>query len=241
LLIFGFTFRRLINLDDAFSILLALIFISAFTLLYASQPRLSRRWRGYTHLYLILQLVIVQLLGLFEEYLDSYALLYIVLAFQVIVIVPRREAYAWLGLFAVSLTITLCLEFGLVSGLGRTLAYIMIGVILISFDIQYAQHEDALAESQLLLSELQEAHQKLAEYASQAEQLSAFEEHQRLARELYDAAGQKIYAIQLAAEAIRRQPASDPPRLVSLLDDLHQQTQEVLLQMRQLIEAWRPG
>ena len=178
---------------------------------------------------------------MFQEYQDTWALLYIVLGFQVAVRCSRKEAMVWFGLFVTSLLVTLSVEFGLISGLGRALAYIVIGVLLISYDIQYAQHEDALAESQMLVAELQEAHQKLAEYAAQAEKLAAMQERNRMIQELYDSVGQKIFAIQLAAETTRLMLEKDPPRAAEQIDDLQVQTQSALGQMRQLIEQWRPG
>jgi signal transduction histidine kinase len=146
----------------------------------------------------------------------------------------------WFGLFAGSLLVTLSFEFGLISGPGRALAYIVIGVLLISYDVQYARHEDTLAESRLLLAELQEAHQKLAEYTVQSEKLAAMQERNRIIQELYDSVGQKIFAIQLAAEGTRLMLVKDPLRTDQQIQDLQAQTQSTLAQMRQLIEQWRP-
>jgi signal transduction histidine kinase len=134
----------------------------------------------------------------------------------------------------------LSFEFSLISGPGRALAYIVIGVLLISYDVQYARHEDTLAESRLLLAELQEAHQKLAEYTAQSEKLAAMQERNRIIQELYDSVGQKIFAIQLAAEGTRLMLVKDPLRTDQQIQDLQAQTQSTLAQMRQLIEQWRP-
>jgi signal transduction histidine kinase len=135
----------------------------------------------------------------------------------------------------------MCLEFGFVSGFGRALAYIVISLFIISYDIQYSQHQDALADSQVLLAELQEAHGKLQDYAAQAEALAAAPERSRMIQELYDSVGQKVFAIQLAAEATRLMLAKDPQRAAGQIDDLQAQTQSALGQMRQLIGQWRPG
>lgn len=241
LLIFAFALRRVIEMDEGYSVSLALSLIAVFSLLFATQPLLSSKYKGYAWIYFGIQIILVQVLSLFQEYLDTYALLYIVLGFQAIVIIPRKEATIWLSLFTVLLLVTLIIEFGMLSGLGRAMAYIVIGVFFISYDIQFAQHEDALAESQLLLAELQEAHHKLEEYASQAEKLATIEERNRMIKELYDAVGQKIFAVQLSAEATRMKYAQDPQGSVGMLDQLQQQTQDVLSQMRLLIEQWRPG
>lgn len=241
LLIIAFALRRRYDLVGGFNIGLLLFLLGLFTVLFASESLLSPRIKWYQRIYFVLQMIIIQSLGVFQEYQDTWALLFIVLGFQVAVRCTRKEALVWFILFATSLLVTLCVEFGLISGPGRALAYIIIGVLFISYDIQYAQHEDALNESQMLVVELQEANQKLAEYASQAEKLSAMQERNRMIQELYDSVGQKIFAIHLAAEATRLLLQKDPQQAAEQIDDLQLQTQSALNQMRQLIGQWRPG
>jgi signal transduction histidine kinase len=241
LLIVVVALRRLNDLEGIYSPGFALGLLGIFTALYASELWLSRRIRGYARLYFVVQLILVQMLGVFQSYQDAWALLYIVLGTQVGVRFPRREAIGWWGLFTLSTFATLTAEFGLLSGPGRALAYIMIAVLITTYDIQYARHEDTLAESQLLLAELREAHHSLEEYAAQAEKLAAFQERNRMIRQLYDSVGQKIFAIQLATEATCLMLDKDPPRAAGQIDDLQSQTQSALSQMRQLIGQWRPA
>jgi len=233
--------RRRYDLVAGFNIGLLLFMLGLFTALYASEPLLSRRIKSYHWLYFPIQFIIVQTLGVFKEFQDTWALLFIILGFQVAARCARKEAMVWFSLFVTSLLVTLCVEFGLISGPGRALAYTVIGVLLISYDIQYAQHEDALAESQMLLAELRVAHEKLAEYAAQAEKLAAVQERNSMIQELYDSVGQKIFAIQLAAEATRLMLNKDPMRASEEIDALQVQTQSALGQMRQLIDQWRPA
>lgn len=233
--------RRRYDLVGNFNIGLLLFLLGFFTALFASESFLSSRIKPYPWIYFSLQLIIVQGLAIFQEYQDTWALLYIVLGFQVALRFSRKEAFFWFSVFAISLLVTLSVEFGVISGPGRALAYIVIGVLLISYDIQYAQHEDSLAESHLLLSELQEAHQKLAEYAAQSEKLATIQERNRIIQELYDSVGQKIFAIQLTAESTRQVLTRDPLRGRRQIEDLQVQTQSTLTQMRQLIEQWRPA
>ncbi len=241
LLIFVFALRRPNDLVGANSLVYVLALLGLFTVFYTAETWLPQRFKLPPRVYLIVQMVLVQVLGLFKEYQDTWALLYIVLGFQVAKCCSRKEAGAWWGLFVASTLLTLVIEFGLISGPGRAMAYMVIGFLVISYDIQYAQHEDALAESQMLVAELREAHQKLEAYAAQAEKLAAAEERNRIIHELYDAVGQKIFAIQLATEATRLMLEQDPRRAVEQIDSLQAQTQAALGQMRQLIGQWRPG
>jgi signal transduction histidine kinase len=233
--------RRRYDLVGGYNIRLLLILLGIFIVLFSSESLLSSRIKRYPWIYFTIQVIIVQVLGVFQEYQDTWALLYILLGFQVAVRCSRKEAMIWFSLFVTSMLVTLSAEFGLVSGPGRALAYIVIGVLLISYDIQYAQHEDTLAESQMLLTELKDAHDKLQDYATQADRLAAAQERNQRIQELYDSVGQKIFAIQLAAEATRLMVEKDPQRAAEQIEDLQMQTQSTLGQMRQLIEQWRPG
>ncbi len=241
LMILVVALRRRYDLVGSFTLSLLMTLLRIFGVLYISESLISKRLKSNHWIYFLLQLIIIQALGLFQEYQDTWALLYVALGFQVAVRCSRKQAMLWFGLFGASLLVTLSVEFGLVSGLGRALAYIVIGVLLISYDNQYAQHEDTLNESQMLVAELQEAHQKLAEYAAQADKLAALQERNRMIQELYDSVGQKIFAIQLAAETSRLMLEKDPPRAADQIDNLQMQTQSTLGQMRQLIEQWRPA
>jgi signal transduction histidine kinase len=240
LLILVVALRRVSELEDTVIIIGALGLIGVFTALYASAARLSQRFRSYPRLYFAVQLVIVQVLGLIQDYQDTWAFLFVALGFQVAAHCSRREALAWGSMFVASALVTMSFEFGLISGLGRALAFIVIGIFLVSIDIQVSQHEDALAESQVLLAELQEAHEKLQAYTALADELAAAQERERLVQTLYDSVGQKIFAIQLGAEATRLMLAKDTSRAAQQIEQLQVQTQAALSQMRQLIGQWRP-
>ena len=233
--------RRRYDLVGGYNIRLLLFLLGIFAVLFSSESRLSSRIKFYPRIYFSIQVIVVQILGLFQEYQDTWALLYILLGFQVAACCSRKESIFWFSLFATSMLATLSAEFGLVSGPGRALAYSVIGVLLISYDVQYAQHEDALTESQMLLAELKDAHDKLRDHAAQAERLAAAHERNKRIQELFDSVGQKIFAIQLAAEATRLIVEIDPQRAAEQIEDLQMQTQSTLGQMRQLIEQWRPG
>jgi signal transduction histidine kinase len=241
LLILVVGLRRRYDLVGGFTVGLLIALLAVFTLLYTSETWVSRRMKSYYRLYLVMQVVIVLSVGAFQEYQDTWALLYIILGFQVAQRCSRKEAVVWYILFATSLLVTLGIEFGVISGPGRALAYVIIGVLMISYDIQYSEHEDSLAESQLLVAELQEANRKLADYAVKAEELAALQERNRMIQELYDSVGQKIFAIQLATETTRLTLAKNPMRAEKQIEDLQVQTQSALGQVRQLIDQWRPS
>jgi signal transduction histidine kinase len=111
---------------------------------------------------------------------------------------------------------------------------------LISYDLLYTQTRADQTKSQLLLAELQQAHQKLQESAEQAEELAAARERNRLARELHDTISQLIFSITLTARSARLLLVKDPARIPEQLDRLQEMTSSALTQLRSLIAELRP-
>ncbi|MGB7540072.1 MAG: hypothetical protein WBM17_16140, partial [Anaerolineales bacterium] len=153
LVIFTVALRRVAELNEASSIALALAFLGLFTFLFASESRLSCRFPWYPRVYFTLQFLLAQLLGLFQSYQDTWALLYTVLGIQAAYRCSRRGALVLAGLFVGSTVITQSIEFGLLSGIGRASAFIIIGLFITLYDNQYSQKEDAHSESRVLLEE----------------------------------------------------------------------------------------
>jgi signal transduction histidine kinase len=91
-----------------------------------------------------------------------------------------------------------------------------------------------------LLIDLQSAHQKLQEYASQAEELAAARERNRLARELHDSVSQVIFSVTLTSQAARLLLEQDPSQVPTQIERLQQMTFGALAQLRSLIAQLRP-
>lgn len=235
------TLRRLIASQDLLDLIAALGLLGLYLLLFTTMVFVLRRFRGYFPIYLLLQSGIVLALGLLQPYEDTWPILYIPLGFQLVRESSRRTALAWGTYFAISVLITLIYSFGWISGFGFGLFYIAAGIFFVAYDIQYVESETARQESQDLLAELQQAHKKLIEYASQAEEVAASQEHEQIARELHDSVSQIIFSISLDAQSARLLVEKDPPRVPPLLDRLQEQTATALAQMRALITQWRTG
>ena len=91
-----------------------------------------------------------------------------------------------------------------------------------------------------MLAELEQAHQTLQEYATQAEELAAARERNRLARELHDSVSQVIFSVTLTSQAARLLLERDPERVPEQLDRLQDMTGSALGQLRALIAQLRP-
>jgi signal transduction histidine kinase len=232
--------RALITFLGQPAFVLAILLLVIYALLYSTEPLMMTRWRGYRFLYFPLQTVLVVVLNNLRPYLDISNLLYIPLGVQTLHAFTRRQAMGWMGLFAVLLTATQIVGLGWADGLARSMLVLGGTAFLVSYDLLYAQTQSDQAKSQLLLVELQQAHQKLQEYAEQAEELAAARERNRLARELHDTVSQFIFSITLTARSARLLLERDPARLPEQLERLLEMTGSALSQLRSLIAELRP-
>ncbi len=233
--------RKLIFLIGYPDFALAALLLGAFVIVFLTEPVITRRYRRYYSLYFLIQMIIIEALGLLRPYEDTWSLLYIVLGIQLHHLPTMREAATWAAVFTTVLLFTMFATLGFLPGLGFSLLTIALAVFLFSYDMLYDQTEAAKQESQKLLDELQAAHSRLKEYADQAEELAGVQEHDRLINELHDSVSQMIFSISLMTESTRMLLAKDPARVPDELARLQELTGRALAQMRALISQWRPG
>ena len=232
--------RALISFQGQPAFILAVVLLVIYALLYTTEPLMMTRWHGYRYLYFPLQTVLVVVLNNLRPYLDISNLLYIPLSVQTLRAFTRWQVIGWMGMYAVLITATQIVGLGWADGLARSLLVLGGTAFLVSYDLLYARTQSDQARSQLLLVELQQAHQKLQEYAGQAEELAAARERNRLARELHDTVSQLIFSITLTARSARLLLEKDPARLPEQLDRLQEMTSNALSQLRSLIAELRP-
>jgi signal transduction histidine kinase len=129
---------------------------------------------------------------------------------------------------------------GWLEGLALVMLFLAVCAFLISYDFLYSRTQADQAESQRLLADLQFAHQKLQEYAAQAEELAAARERNRLARELHDSVSQVLFSVTLTSQSARLLLERDPARVSAEIDNLQEMTSHALGQLRSLIAELRP-
>jgi signal transduction histidine kinase len=220
--------------------LVAVVLLAAYSLLYSAEPLLSTRVRGFPLLYFPLQTALVLTLSNLRPFLDFTSVLYIPLSLQALHAFSRWRTVAWMILSATLLTATLVLGMDWAVGLSFELLLVAGAGFLLSYDLLYWRTKAAQAESQALLADLEQAHQKLQAYTAQAEELAAARERNRLARELHDSVGQVIFGITLTSQSARLLLACDPARVPEQLDRLEEMTGSALGQLRTLIAQLRP-
>ncbi len=226
--------------EDRQALLTGLLWLAAFGLFFLLEAPLSARFRRFHLIYFPAQTGLLLALGSLNPLTDTGQLLYIPLGLQALRAGPPRLAGTWLALFAVCLTVTFLLEYGWVEGLALSLLIMAVAAFLLSFDRLGAQMASDQEEGRRLLTELQQAHDKLKEHAGRAEELAAARERNRLARELHDSVSQSIFAITLTSQAARLLLEREPGRVPPLLDRLQELTAGALSRLRSLIAQLRP-
>jgi signal transduction histidine kinase len=214
--------------------------LAVYGLLYAAEPVLSARLRWFPFVYLPLQTVLVFTLGNLRPFLDFGNVLYIPLSVQALRTFSRRIALAWLALFSVLLGPTVVVGMGWSAGLSFFLMLLAASGFVLSYDLLYSRTQADQAESQALLADLEQAHQRLQAYAAQAEELAAARERDRLAREIHDSVSQAILGVRFTARAARLLLERDPARVPEQLDRLQDMTGGALVQLRSLIAQLHP-
>jgi len=221
-----------------FSVMISLLI--AYTLLYIAEPGLSIRWQRIHLLYFPLQTLLVIALTILRPFTDISSLLYVPLCIQALRVFSRRVATIWLIFYIMLLAVTVMLGLGWLEGLALTLLDFAVCGFVLSYDLLYSRTQADEAESRHLLVDLQSAHVKLQDYASQAEELVAARERNRLARELHDSVSQAIFSITLTSQSVRLLLDREPARVPEQLDHLQTMTEEALAQLRSLIAQLRP-
>jgi len=233
--------RELTGAGDASRRLSAVLLLAVMLLLLAGRGLLFRRWPACRLPYFILQTALIQALGLLSPYQDVWGLLYVFIAVQVRETLPVRAALAWAAASAIAMMLTQMLTMGTVAGLGFGLTYVAASLLIVSWDAYSEQAVASRAQSQALLLELQDAHRRLQEVASQIEEQAALRERDRLAHELHDSVSQTLFSITLTAESARLLLDCNPTAAAEQITQLQTLTAGALSQMRGLIAQWRPG
>jgi signal transduction histidine kinase len=216
------------------------LLLATFGLLYFLEPALSVRFSRFPFLYFFLQTAVLLALSVQQPFLDIIQALYILLGLQAMYIFSFRLAKVWFVLFALCLNVTLILAAGWLEGLSFSLLVMAACAFLFSYDRLSDRMQRDEDESQQLLAEIQQAHQKLQEHAGQAEALAAARERNRVARELHDSVSQTIFAIALTSQATRLLLVREPARVPQQLNQLQEMTAAALSQLRSLIAQLRP-
>ena len=159
--------------------------------------------RGKLAAYLAVQILLVNLLIVISDQPGLVIGLYATLAGETIGILEDwRQSLAAVAGYLALIGIT----YGLLWGWESTPDWLGTALIIMLFVLVYVllfiRQLNARAQTQKLLTELEQAHAQLAEYAGQVQTLTLEAERQRMARELHDTLAQGLAGLVLQLEAL---------------------------------------
>ncbi|MCX7707815.1 MAG: sensor histidine kinase [Anaerolineae bacterium] len=193
-----------------------------------------------THLYLAAATTLVVALTLLNPPNPWFVVLFFVLSPEVMLRFPRQTGYAWIGVFSALTVIAFWLAGRGSPGMLLTAPIYIAGYFFFAaFATQTALANEAQAESQRLLAELQDAHVRLQAYAAQAEALAVAEERNRLAREMHDTLGHRLTVAAVQLQAVERLIQADPIRAVQMAATVREEIRAALTELRQTVAALR--
>ncbi len=215
--------------------------LAIFGILLVFQPLITKGSPLRAHIYLGLQsaLIIGAMLLYYE--LDFFALLFLPLGGQAMLLFHRKTAIIWVVIFGIAIIVGQTIQFGWPDGLSFTFLYLAGLFFVASFSTLMMRANEARIQSDRLLDELQGAHRQLQEYAGQAEELATAKERNRLARELHDSVAQTLYGLTLQAEAASRKLSTGKnDEVAGYLSEIRESAQQTLKETRLLIFELRP-
>ena len=215
---------------------LYLVYLVLFTMALVWLPR-HRKW---SHLYFVVQCIIVLWLLALDPDLDFQTANFALLCYQAALLFVAPIRWVWVSIFILLTGGSLIVYHGFLPGLALSLTTLAVEIVLAAFVAVNEEIEQARAASEALLGELQETQRQLHAYAGQVEELAATEERNRLARELHDSVSQTVFSIVLNARATQMLLERHPERVKPQLEQLQELTQSALAQMRGVIAKLRP-
>jgi len=117
---------------------------------------------------------------------------------------------------------------GLREGLGTLVSVLFAAVIT-----------ELLVREQRSRGELAEAHEKLRDYATQAERLATAQERNRVARDIHDGLGHSLTVVQMQVKAARAVLPTDPAKADAVLAKAQEQAETALAEVRRSVRALR--
>ena len=158
---------------------------------------------------------------------------------QVVILLPRREAFLVNGVIYLGLLLLLGisndgkinwqLAFGLLCG--------MVFVILFSQIVLSEQH--SRSEIERLYAEISVANNKLHEYAVKVEELATVQERNRLARDIHDGLGHYLTALDMQIKAAQAVLGQDRTQAMDALTKAQALTEGALSDVRQSVATLR--
>ena len=189
--------------------------------------------------YFLLQAGLTALLLVLGPAWSPFPILFFILSAQAVLRFPWPQAVAWMLGFTALTFVALAWKEGWATALVATPAYAAGYLFFSAFGRALRQAQQARAEAQRLLSELQEAHRRLQAYAEQSAALAVAEERNRMAQEMHDTLGHHLTVAAVQLEAATALVSQEPQRAAALIATVREQIRASLSELRRTVAALR--
>lgn len=191
------------------------------------------------NIYIATQTILVTSLLALPPNHEYVIILFFVLSAEATTLMPGRRGYSWIAVFAIITLMTLSILVDLRTALYSAPIYIGGFLFFGVFAASAARAEAARQESQILLEDLREAHEKLQAYTAQAEELAVSEERNRLSREMHDTLGHRLTVAIVQLEGAKRLVKEDPDKAEKMVGTVHEQMRAALSELRSTVATLR--
>jgi signal transduction histidine kinase len=217
-----------------------LALLAAWLVLFLAAPSLTRRWRGFLPVYLVVQPALVVLLLLSPDPPDYFAILFGLLSLQAMQLLDPRPAVSYIAVFTPLIAIPLIHTTGLLNALAFALVYTAANALLAFYSLSARRAIEANARVQAMQAELRAANLQLQANSEQLKQLAVARERSRLARDLHDSVTQTVFSMTLTTQSALLLLDRDPGRVKEQLGHLSDLARGALAEMQTLIAELRP-
>ena len=218
----------------------ALILLAAWLALLLSEPALSRRWRSWFVVEVVLQAAIIGVALTLSDSSDFFAILLAVPSMQAAMRWRVRSTAVLIGLFAVLTGLCLVGQYAPVQSATFAAIYGGTAVFLAAYALTTKRATEARLRNEALAADLRQTNGRLADYAARAERLAGARERQRLARDLHDSVTQTLFSMTLTARSALLLLERSPGQVAGQLDQIDELAHSALHEM-ELVGAEPPA
>ncbi len=222
--------RSVLAFDDG-GRLLALVLLLVWLVLVLLEPALSRRWRPWFALNVVLQAAAIAVALTLSDSSDFFAILLAVPSMQATMRWRVRDAGVLIGLFALLTGLCLVAQYGVTQAVTFAAVYAGAEVFLAAYALTTKRASEARLQNEALADDLRHANSRLAEYAARAERLAGVRERQRLARDLHDSATQTLFSMTLTARSALLLLQRAPRQVAAQLDQVDELARSTMREM----------
>lgn len=230
----GIATMALLGVSELQSLRLQLA-VLGLCLLFGILFRLNLRTAAFQqnpNIYFGAQTFILALIGLLGSHsLDAFNFLFLLLAIYTALVLPGKQAAAWIAVYYLIVGSIVFLTRGM-EGMYAVLFYLITYVVCGFFGYALRQAELERDRNQQLVEELKTTQQRLRE-------LAILEERNRLARELHDSVKQQVFAISMQLSAART-TLSESDQAFPAVVEAERLAQQAGAELTTLINALRP-